>query len=305
MTYIGRFAPSPTGPLHFGSLVGAVASFLDARHHGGRWLVRMEDLDPPREVPGAADTILRQLESHGLEWDGEVLYQSSRHQAYHDALTQLTANNLAYGCDCNRKRLAQLPNGYDGRCRERRLLTGQPLTDGLAVRVRLAEQAIPFADLIQGPINGQLAATQGDPIALRRDGLFAYQLAVVVDDHFQQISHVIRGYDLLDSTARQIGLYRRLGYSTPQFGHFPVAVAENGQKLSKQNLSPSLDLAKCQQQLVDALQCLNHPVPGALVLAPTREILHWAVAHWSRRRLPAGGTVPAPACYQRTVPSDH
>ena len=210
-SYIGRFAPSPTGPLHLGSLFTALASYLDARANHGRWLVRMEDIDPPREIPGAADTILRQLENHGLHWDDSVLYQSQRLRAYQQAVADLVDKQLVYYCQCTRARLRSLNGIYDGHCRSQKLLTADSnATKSSAIRILVPDLTITWADLIQGPCSENLAKSCGDFIVVRRDGLFAYQLAVSVDDGYQGITHIIRGDDLLDSTPRQIYLLGQL-----------------------------------------------------------------------------------------------
>ncbi|MCB1649289.1 MAG: tRNA glutamyl-Q(34) synthetase GluQRS [Gammaproteobacteria bacterium] len=280
-TYIGRFAPSPSGPLHFGSLVAALASFLDARAQGGRWLLRMEDLDPAREPPQAAASILRSLEAFGLHWDGEVLYQSTRLEAYRDALKQLRALGLIYTCDCSRQDVQAMGGVYDGRCRART----EAVVHG-ALRVKVADETITFNDLIQGPQAQQLLHECGDFVVLRKDGLFAYQLAVVVDDAFQGISHVVRGVDLLDSTARQIYLQRCLGETTPQYAHIPVAVNADGQKLSKQHFARAIDDADPVPQLLQSLQFLGQAPAPELREASTEELLHWAIGHWDIQAVP-------------------
>ena len=234
-SYIGRFAPSPTGFLHFGSLVSALASYLDARKNAGHWLVRIEDLDPPREVPGATKVILKQLENHGLTWDGQILYQSNQLETYSEILQQLQHSNLTYHCRCSRQRLKSLKGVYDGSCALEELPENET-----AVRVRVAKSNIQFNDLIIGNYRQNITEEVGDFIIKRRDGLFSYQLAVVIDDEQQKINHVIRGADLLDSTPRQIYLQQCLGYTTPRYGHLPIAVNEQGEKLSKQNLAAEL-----------------------------------------------------------------
>ncbi len=285
--YIGRFAPSPTGPLHFGSLVAAVASHLDARANNGHWLVRMDDIDPPREMPGAAATILRQLREHGLDWDGEVLFQSTRFAAYQAAVQRLLDQGMAYHCDCSRQRLRSLGGVYDGRCRNRNL----PAANN-AVRVRAQDNTrVVFNDLMQGVQRQDLNREQGDFVIWRRDNLPAYQLAAAVDDAFQEITHVIRGSDLLDSTGRQIYLLGLLGHTAPVYGHIPVAINPDGQKLSKQNLAPSLDNTHPATNLSQALEWLGMtPAPGADI--PT--LLANATLHWRRETLTALLEIPAP-----------
>ena len=238
--YIGRFAPSPTGSLHFGSLVCALASFLDARYQAGRWLVRVEDIDPPRAISGATTTILQQLTDHGLIWDGELLYQSTRTAAYSETVDALQHSELAYNCDCTRQRVASLGGIYDGYCRNRKGV------NNAAIRLQVTpESTIGFNDLIMGDYSQNLCAEVGDFVIQRRDGLFSYQLAVTIDDQFQNITHIIRGADLIDSTPRQIYLQKCLGFlsadsspTTPlplSYGHLPIATNAEGQKLSKQN----------------------------------------------------------------------
>ena len=287
--YTGRFAPSPTGPLHFGSLVTAVASYLDARQAGGRWLVRMEDLDPPREQAGAADTILRSLEAHALHWDGEVLYQSQRHDAYSRCLDRLLARRLAYHCQCRRRDIIAMGGVYDGRCRRRTEAFDGATAIRLKVNTGSGEPGpvITFTDLIQGSCSQQLAAAVGDFIIRRKDGLFAYQLAVVVDDIEQGITHIIRGSDLLDSTARQIFLFRLLGQAEPLYGHIAVVVNKRGQKLSKQTGAAALDDSRAGANMGAALRCLNLPPPAELHDAGAAILLQWALQRWRRDGLPA------------------
>lgn len=289
--YTGRFAPSPTGPLHFGSLIAALASYLDARAAGGRWLVRMEDLDPPREMAGAADHILRQLEQHGLRWDGEVLWQSRRSEAYEAIIADWLAREQAFFCRCSRRHVRAMGGGYDGRCR--RLGLG---SRGNAVRVVVpADTVVTFDDLFQGPQGQQLGTAFGDFVIRRRDGYHAYQLAVAADDAYQGISHVIRGSDLLDSTPRQIFILDSLGASTPVYGHIPVAVNPGGQKLSKQNLARSLDHHSPADNLQRALVWLGlPPAPGT---ASPEQILAEAVAVWDRSLITPELSRPAPSAW--------
>ena len=290
-SYIGRFAPSPTGPLHFGSLATAVASYLDARHAGGRWLLRMEDIDPPREMPGAADLILRQLECHGLFWDGPVLYQSARSDAYREALTKLETEGLVYPCHCSRQQLKERGGLHPRRC----VYNGDPATP-FALRLSVAEDSdIAFEDLFQGQQRQHIKREVGDFVLRRKDGLFAYQLAVVVDDAHQQITHVIRGSDLLDSTARQIYLQHLLGFATPVYGHLPVAVDHFGNKLSKQNLAAPVSEHTPTRNLCAVLRWLGMELPGELLSASPEELLTWAAAHWRRQSLPRLMQQPAPS----------
>lgn len=286
--YVGRFAPSPTGPLHVGSLVAAVASFLDARAAGGRWLVRMEDLDRPRCEPGAADTILRQLEAYGLHGDGTVLYQSQRDDAYAAALDALKTCGAAYPCACTRSQLAQAPRNhegeilYPGTCRKGL----PPGTVARAWRVRVADASFRFHDRIHGDLEQNLARDVGDFIVKRADGLFAYQLAVVVDDAFQGITHVVRGADLLWNTPRQIYLQGLLDLPTPVYAHVPLVTNAAGQKLSKQTLAPTLPESGRGAVLAQALAVLGHPPPPALNDAGPAELLAWAGAQWRIENVP-------------------
>jgi glutamyl-Q tRNA(Asp) synthetase len=285
MTRRGRFAPSPTGPLHFGSLVAAVASWVDARAAGGEWLVRIEDVDAPRTVPGAADEILRALEAFGLEWDGEVAWQSRRTPHYQRAFERLEAMGVVYRCRCSRRELADsgLPGiegaVYPGTCRA----LGLPASQGGADRVRVGNQPISFVDRVQGPVSQRLDAEIGDFVLRRRDGLFAYQLAVVVDDADQRITDVVRGADLLLSTPRQIHLQELLGYPAPAYLHVPVATHHGGQKLSKQSLAPALDAGRPGPWLAAALEFLGQPAPPE---ARPAEMLAAASAAWDPRKIP-------------------
>jgi glutamyl-Q tRNA(Asp) synthetase len=289
-TYRGRFAPSPTGPLHIGSLVTAVASFLDARSQQGVWLVRMEDLDPPREQPGAADAIIRSLEAHGLCWDESLVYQSQRLDNYHALVQQLQEQDLAFRCNCSRQVVKQAGGIYPGHCRQ------QPPGDEQTCAVRVKTHQLPhqltidasiqYQDIFQGIQTQQVDKDVGDFIIRRRDGLIAYQLAVVADDIAQHITHVIRGSDLLDNTQRQLWLFQLLGSTPPAFGHIPIVVNQQGQKLSKQTYAPALDHNQASANLTRAMQLLHHPLPVSLHGAQPTEILQWGIEHWSRERIP-------------------
>jgi glutamyl-Q tRNA(Asp) synthetase len=280
LPYVGRYAPSPTGPLHFGSLVAALASWLDCRHAGGQWRLRMDDLDPPRVMPGAADVIQRQLESFGLTWDGEVLWQSRRTERYLAALDQLRSH--LYPCTCTRRELedsAMAIDGarvYPGTCRD-----GASGTRAPATRVRTTAQRIEFEDRLQGPQSQSLARDIGDFVLRRADGLFSYQLAIVVDDAEQGVTDVVRGADLLQSTARQIWLQRLLALPTPRYLHVPVVVNAQGEKLSKQTHAADATRA----DIPAALRFLGLPPPVDLDPAPAA-LLAWALAAWSVERLP-------------------
>lgn len=295
--YIGRFAPSPSGPLHFGSLVCALASFLDARHYQGQWLVRIEDIDPPREIPGATATILHQLEAHGLLWDGELLYQSQRMDAYTAALEQLDSSGLLFNCDCNRQRITEIGGIYDGHCRQRQV-SGES-----ALRLRVANGDYPinirFNDLIMGCYQQNLRADVGDFVVRRRDGLISYQLAVTVDDQFQGITHIVRGADLLDSTPRQIYLQHCLAYRDKQSpaihcAHLPLATNREGQKLSKQNHAAALLQGNEADNLWLALDWLQQKPPAELRRETIATILSWAIDNWTLDAIPGLMEIPAP-----------
>lgn len=288
-SYTGRFAPSPTGPLHFGSLVSALASYLDAHYNGGKWLVRMEDLDPPREQAGAADAILRCLEAYGLEWDDSVVYQSQRWDLYENYLSRLREQDLLYPCDCTRQDLQTMGGIYNGRCRNRQVDTSQAHAQRLKLYdlptgFNLGEE-LRFNDLIQGEQIQNLRTHAGDQILKRKDGLYAYQLAVVVDDIEQGITHIIRGSDLLEVTARQIFLFQLLGAPVPTFGHVTLASQPNGQKLSKQNLAPALELKDAATNIWQALVFLGQNPPPELKASTSKELLVWGKAHWQRNAI--------------------
>ncbi|HXE39461.1 MAG TPA: tRNA glutamyl-Q(34) synthetase GluQRS [Azonexus sp.] len=291
----GRFAPSPSGPLHFGSLVAAVGSYLDARSQGGEWLLRMEDVDTPRNVPGAADSILATLDAFGFEWDGPVLWQSRRHAAYGEALGRLQAAGLAYGCACSRKEIADSASrpaidgglAYPGTCRHG-LPAGRRVR---AWRLRVGDEEIAFADRLQGRVAQHLERDVGDFVLLRADGLFAYQLAVTVDDDFQGITDIVRGADLLASTPRQIWLQRCLGFAEPRYAHLPVASNAAGEKLSKQTLAPALNPAQAAGELVRALRFLGQLAPDELLSAPVAEVWAWARANWRFAAIPRQASI--------------
>ena len=285
--YIGRFAPSPTGLLHIGSLLTAVASFADARAHGGLWRVRMEDLDPPREMAGAAAHILRTLEAFGFEWDGEVVYQSRRHELYRAVLDQLKAQGRVYPCYCSRRQVAEQARGtgadgplYGGRCAR----GGTATAKTPAWRIRVPEAVYGFDDAVVGHYRQRLAADVGDFVLLRADGFWAYQLAVVADDAEQGITHIVRGQDLLVSTPRQLFLQQCLGYAQPHYAHLPLLTNRLGQKWSKQTLAPAIDAADAEALLRQVLHWLG--LPEAPPVSRYRELLDWAVAHWRMAAVP-------------------
>lgn len=287
--YRGRFAPSPSGPLHFGSLVAAVGSFVDARAQGGSWLLRIEDLDPPREVPGAAADILRSLEACALHWDETEVYQSQRQDAYHAALGQLLLDGHTFPCACSRKEVADsaftAEDGaavYPGTCRHGL----PPGRTARAYRLRVIDETLVFDDHIQGRTRQELGREIGDFIIQRADGCIAYQLAVVVDDAWQGITDIVRGADLLDSTPRQLYLQRLLKLPTPRYAHLPVALNERGEKLSKQTRAPAVSLQDTGAAVFEALCFLGHAPPESLRGTRAAEILEWAVANWSSKRIP-------------------
>ncbi|MBR9885929.1 MAG: tRNA glutamyl-Q(34) synthetase GluQRS [Oceanospirillales bacterium] len=291
MRCIGRFAPSPTGPLHSGSLLAALASYLDIRAQNGLWLLRIEDLDPPREVEGATDQILFALERFNLFWDGAVTYQSQRHELYRDAIRQLEDNGLAYRCQCSRKQLNERNAliHYDRHC----LQHPPPDSAHCAIRALADSPELAFADRIQGNRVYCGNDAPGDFVIFRRDGFFAYQLAVVVDDAEQGITQVTRGADLIDETPRQIILQQHLGYARPAYAHIPVLTNEQGQKLSKQTFARPLDLKPEQVsgQLFNALRQLGQCPPTVLEREAPEAILEWGVAHWQLSRVPTGLTL--------------
>lgn len=285
-SYRGRFAPSPTGPLHFGSLVAALGSYLEARRRGGEWLLRIEDVDEPRCRPDAADGIRHTLAACGFAWDGEILVQSRRKDRYQEVLDRLRAGGHAYPCGCSRRELADSAlasdgaHVYPGTCRDG-LAPGKAAR---AWRLRVPDEILCFDDAVQGRQCQDLARQVGDFILRRADGYFAYQLAVVVDDADQGISDVVRGADLIDSTARQILLQRLLGLPTPAYVHLPVAVNAAGEKLSKQTRAAPIDAADPVPALVAALEFLGQAPPREL--ASVGEFWGWALRHWDLARVP-------------------
>jgi len=279
--YIGRFAPSPSGELHFGSLIAALGSYLHARAAQGQWLVRIDDLDPPREIAGSADRILATLERFGLHWDGEVVWQSRRHDAYRAALDALHQSGLSYYCTCTRQRITQLGGNYDGHCRD--LALG---AENAAIRLRQTRPVYAFDDDFQGRLQASQHLAEEDFIIRRRDGLFAYNLAVVVDDHYQGVNHIVRGADLIEPTVRQISLYQHLDYPQPGYLHLPLAVNAQGDKLSKQNHAPALPQGDPRPVLLKALQFLGQTVPENWQDLPLELLLRWATEHWSAELMP-------------------
>ncbi len=300
--YRGRFAPSPTGPLHFGSLVAAAASYLEARSRAGEWLVRMEDLDPPRERPGAADAILSALDRLGLHWDGAVLRQSTRHEAYEATLEQLRRGGHLRACSCSRAALAALPEnarrapGEESFHPVECLVPPSSREGEFALRFRVPDAVVSFVDRVQGRQSFDVARTVGDFVLRRRDGLYAYQLAVVVDDASQGITDVVRGADLLSSTPRQELLRQTLGLPAVSFMHIPLAVDAGGLKLSKSAGAPGLGTSSPAAQAVAALEFLGQEPPDGLAGGQVGEVWAWAVHNWHPERLAGVAVRRAPDC---------
>ena len=280
MGYVGRFAPSPTGDLHLGSLYAAAASYLDAKAHGGRWLLRMEDLDRPRVQPGSRDGIVRTLERFGFEWD-DYLQQSDRVERYEAVLAQLAAAGLTFDCSCSRSQLVD-EERYPGYCRAGPKLAGAPT----AKRLRIESGSIQFTDRIQGTFRQDVAAAVGDMILRRRDGLIAYVLAVVVDDAAQGVTHVVRGADLLDNTPRQIYLQRRLGVNTPAYAHVPALLESDGRKLAKSARSATLMERAAVPQLMEVFALLGLAPPRDLASATPAHVWEWARGQWRIDKVP-------------------
>lgn len=280
-SYVGRFAPSPTGPLHLGSLYTALASFLDARARQGLWLLRIDDIDTPRNVAGAAGSILATLEAYGLHWDGPVFYESEHLADYEQALSELQKSGLLYPCTCSRKMLAELPGRHDiypGICRSR---TAFPTDRPYALRVKSDGREIGFDDRLQGSIRQNLAEGHGDFILKRKEGIISYQLACVIDDHLQGITDVVRGFDLVDSTPKQIYLQQLLGLPTPSYLHVPLIIDSHGCKLSKQTLAEAVTMQNTAIVMFQLLELLKQQPPVELKQASCSEILEWAVQNWN------------------------
>ena len=275
-SYRGRFAPSPSGLLHFGSLVTALASYLDAKHNNGTWLVRIEDIDPPRELVGASTLILKTLESYGMYWDESVLYQSQQTSFYHQTLAQLAQEQRIYYCQCTRAQIKKSGGIYPSTC--------QPLnlsSSNNAIRLVNDVGIFEFTDQIQGIIRCDKSIAEEDFTLVRKDGLFAYQLAVVADDIFQNITHVVRGCDLLEPTLRQLSFFEILNKKSPSYSHIPLAVTHEGYKLSKQNNAPAIDNKNPQPALIAALKYLGQRPPEALTHNSVENVMQWAITHWS------------------------
>lgn len=284
----GRFAPSPSGPLHLGSLCTALASYLDARAARGTWFLRIEDLDPPREEPGAAARIIASLRAHALHWDGSILYQSRRLDLYEEAVARLLAAGLAFHCTCSRKD-RELHAGYHASTCPRSMA---PPSGASSVRLHATATRYGFDDLILGRVELARPAGDDDFVIRRRDGLHAYQLAVVIDDAAQGITHVVRGADLLDSTPHQILLHELLGHAPPRYAHTPLLMNETGEKLSKQNHAPALDDTRAASNLLACLEALGQALPPADLRHDCAAILRWGTDHWSRARVPRNNIGP-------------
>jgi glutamyl-Q tRNA(Asp) synthetase len=280
-SYIGRFAPTPSGYLHFGSLVAALASYLDARTVGGQWLMRMEDLDPPREVAGAQAAILNTLERYGFEWDGQLVTQSQRHDAYQEVINRWFSQGLAYACTCSRKQLEPYHGVYPGLCRN----AGHS-PDDAAIRIRVPELQYRFEDRVQGVFQQHLGQEVGDFVIRRRDGFFAYQLAVVIDDAMQGVTDIVRGADLLDSTPRQLYLQELLGARQPRYLHIPLITQPDGNKLGKTYRSPPLEADQATPLLLRALRALGQTPESALAYGTPDEVLKWAIGSWNVSAIP-------------------
>lgn len=281
VSYIGRFAPTPSGPLHFGSIVAALGSYLDAHHNLGKWLVRIDDIDTPRNMPGATDVILRTLETLGLHWDNEVLYQSRCLGAYEAAIEKLSKDKLLFPCTCPRKLVKGKP--YPGTCRQ---VTRIPDKQH-SLRIRTQNTSIRFLDLLQGECYLEFENRYGDFIVQRSDGIFAYHLTTIVDDANQQINHVVRGGDLIDSTPCQLFLQQQLGYKTPCYSHLPVAIDPHGNKLSKQHgARDALSENSPETLLLKALNFLGQKTTIELREMTVSEIINWAISHWDIAKIP-------------------
>lgn len=297
--YRGRFAPSPTGPLHFGSLIAAVGSYLQTRHQGGQWWLRIEDIDPPREVEGATGAIIGLLAAYGFEWD-DLSYQGHRQSHYAEALAQLQHQHLTYPCTCTRRQLREQPprsdgtRVYPGTCRWRRF----PCHERHAIRLRTTDTVIEFTDRLQGTQVCELEKEVGDFVLRRADGYISYQLAVALDDAEQGMTEVVRGCDLLDSTPRQIHVQQQLGLRSPDYAHLPVVLGPDGQKLSKQTGAQPLDPRQPVLPLVSAMQFLGHPVPEEIQHGSLQGFWDWAIDNWSPERIPASDT----GCHQPNTP---
>ncbi|WP_375751268.1 tRNA glutamyl-Q(34) synthetase GluQRS [Vibrio sp. HN007] len=290
MKIVGRFAPSPSGPLHFGSLIAALGSYFSAKSKGGDWLVRMEDIDPPREMEGAAELILKALETYHLFWDGEVLYQSHRHNAYQQQIDQWLQTGQAYYCQCTRRQIKESGGFYAGTCRNK----GLSDPDNCSVRIKIEKPILTFDDIKHGQMSIPSGLAAEDFIIKRRDGLFAYNLAVVLDDIYQGVTEVVRGADLIEPTGRQISLYNILEQEPVHYLHLPLAMDSNGNKLSKQNHATAIDLKEPAPTLIRAMAFLGFQMPADVQSAEISEIINWGVKNWSLRQLPEEIKITSP-----------
>ncbi|MFV9998137.1 MAG: tRNA glutamyl-Q(34) synthetase GluQRS [Arsenophonus endosymbiont of Dermacentor nuttalli] len=286
LPYIGRFAPSPTGDLHFGSLVTALGSYLQARKNQGQWHVRIDDIDTTREVAGAADCILKTLDHYGLHWDGQIIYQSQRHDIYHDTLVQLKKSHACYYCRCTRQRINTLGGYYDAHCRNLGLSC-----DAAALRIIHSKPVYGFYDKLQGNYIAPSSLAKEDFIIVRKDNLFAYNLVVVIDDHNQGVTEVVRGADLITPTFRQISLYQYLAFPLPKYLHLPLALNRSLNKLSKQNHTPPLPINDPRPILIDALNFLSQTAIINWQDLSTEQILSQAVQNWQLNNIQPGGRI--------------
>lgn len=293
--YRGRFAPSPSGPLHFGSLIAATASYLQARSQQGEWFLRIDDIDENRTVKGADQHIIQTLEQFAFEWQGEIIYQSHCKTDYQDALQQLIQQHLIYSCDCSRQKIRQQTQQgaygyiYNGHCRHKKTISAEH-----ALRLRTENKAITFDDAILGHQQQNLETEVGDFIVRRRDQLFAYQLAIVVDDEKQGITDIIRGADLLDSSARQIYLQQQLAYTTPRYAHLPLATSPQGGKLSKLTAAPAINPQDAVSELFKALLFLGQQPPKEALQSDINSLWQWAIQHWSLQKIPPQKNIIVP-----------
>ena len=293
--YIGRFAPSPTGPLHYGSLIAAVASYLQAKNNNGQWLLRIEDIDPPREVKGATDKIIQTLEKYRFEWDQQPLFQSTQYEYYREQIERLKQQGLIYACSCSRKQINKkaqdsiLGKRYPGTCKTKRL---ELQNSNFSLRLHTTNSKIHFSDAVFGNREYTIKNDIGDFIIYRKYDLPTYALAVTIDDAYQEITEVVRGYDLLAFTPLQIYLCQLLNFPVPNFLHVPLIVNQHGEKLSKQTLAKELPLDNLSHTLVQALNDLGQDTPENLVKENINAIWKWAIGNWDVTKIPASPDIP-------------
>jgi glutamyl-Q tRNA(Asp) synthetase len=287
--YIGRFAPSPTGELHFGSLLAALASYLDAKKNNGLWLLRIDDLDPPREQSGASEKIIDTLDQYGLHWDQDIVFQSQSHQHYQQALNQLIEGQHCYPCQCSRKEIIERTGGYhyDKHC----LFTPITTNQSISYRFKSASNTIRWLDKIQGT-QSSCEHSLHDFVLKRKDELWAYQLAVAVDDHRMGVTNIVRGYDLLPESVNQLALIKTLNLKSIDFAHIPVIKNSTGQKLSKQNLAPALKAEDRNRNILLALKLLGQSVDKKLLTADKSDFLQQAIANWDIKKIPLEFSAP-------------